>query len=146
MSKSASEDVSRKTGVSNAMSTATSKLGAVTTSSSEAVASAGAQVKSVTQDALAATQSLATSRSPQEAVGGLRSLIIGNPLGAVVGALAVGVLAGLAFPITDIEREKVSPLGDTLRDSAQTTASEVVDHGKAAIADAVSRGRPDLRG
>ncbi len=133
-----STDPSVQTAVSKTISSVTSKLGAVTASGGDALPGAGTHVKSAAQDALAATQNLASSRSPREAAGGLRSVIVENPLGAVVGALAAGILVGLAFPVTDIEREKVGPLGDTLRDSAQTTANEVVDHGKAALADAVS--------
>ena len=133
-----SDNPSVQASVSKKMSNVTSTLGAVTASSGEALTGAGTQVKSAAQSAVAATKNLASSRSPHEAAGGLRSAIVENPLGAVVGALAAGFLVGLAFPVTDIEREKVGPLGDTLRDSAQTTANEVVDHGKAAIADAVS--------
>ncbi len=138
MSKVPPEDTSVQASVSKTMSTVKSTLGTAAASGGDALSGAGTQVKSAAQGAVAATKNLASSRSPREAAGGLRSIIIENPLGAVVGALAAGFLAGLAFPVTDIEREKVGPLGDTLRDSAQTTANEVVDHGKAAIADAVS--------
>ena len=53
-----------------------------------------------------------------------------NPLGLALGALAVGFLAGLAAPITDIEREKVGPLRDDLVERAKSVTSDVLEHGK----------------
>jgi hypothetical protein len=53
-----------------------------------------------------------------------------NPLGLALGALAVGFLAGLAAPVTDLEREKIGPLRDDLVEKAQTIGSDVLEHGK----------------
>jgi len=53
-----------------------------------------------------------------------------NPLGLALGALAVGFLAGLAAPITDIEREKVGPLRDDLVERAKSVTSDALEHGK----------------
>ena len=53
-----------------------------------------------------------------------------NPLGLALGALAVGFLAGLAAPVTDLEREKVGPIRDELLEKAQTIGSDVLEHGK----------------
>ncbi len=53
-----------------------------------------------------------------------------NPLGLALGALAIGFLAGLAAPITDIEREKVGPLRDDLVDRAKSVTSDALEHGK----------------
>ena len=56
-----------------------------------------------------------------------------NPLGLALGALAVGFLAGLAAPVTDIEREKVGPLRDDLVERAKSVASDALEHGKQVV-------------
>jgi hypothetical protein len=53
-----------------------------------------------------------------------------NPLGLALGALAVGFLAGLAAPITDLEREKVGPLRDELVGRAKDLGTDALEHGK----------------
>jgi hypothetical protein len=53
-----------------------------------------------------------------------------NPLGLALGALAVGFLAGLAAPVTDLEREKVGPLRDELVGRAKDLGSDALEHGK----------------
>ncbi len=107
-------------------------------SGGEMLADAGTKVKDAAQGVRSATGRLASSRSPQSAATNLRSVVVSNPLGATIGALAAGFLVGMAFPVSDIERDKVGPLGETLTNSAKATANELVDHGKAAVADAVS--------
>ena len=56
-----------------------------------------------------------------------------NPLGLALGALAVGFLAGLAAPVTDLERETVGPIRDDLVDRAKSVGSDVIEHGKQAL-------------
>ena len=56
-----------------------------------------------------------------------------NPLGLALGALAVGFLAGLAAPVTDIERETVGPIRDDLVERAKTIGGDVIEHGKQAL-------------
>jgi hypothetical protein len=68
----------------------------------------------------------------------LRSIVATNPLGAALGAIGAGFLVGLAFPVSNIERDKVGLLGETLQASAKATASEVLERGKTAVADAVA--------
>lgn len=68
----------------------------------------------------------------------LRSIVATNPLGAALGAICAGFLVGLAFPVSNIERDNVGPLGETLQGSAKATASEVMERGKTAVADAVT--------
>ncbi|HEY0614931.1 MAG TPA: DUF3618 domain-containing protein [Candidatus Elarobacter sp.] len=53
-----------------------------------------------------------------------------NPLGLALGALAVGFLAGLAAPVTDLEREKVGPLRDELVGRAKDLGTDALEHGK----------------
>jgi hypothetical protein len=53
-----------------------------------------------------------------------------NPLGLALGALAVGFLAGLAAPISDLEREKIGPLRDDLVERAKSVTTDAIEHGK----------------
>lgn len=59
-----------------------------------------------------------------------------NPLGAVLGGLAAGVLAGLLLPRTKIEDERVGPVADRLRDEAAATGREALDRAKQVAGDA----------
>lgn len=61
-----------------------------------------------------------------------------NPLGLALGALAVGMLAGLMAPVTDFEREKIGPVRDDLVERAQHMAGDAVEHGKAVLAETAS--------
>jgi hypothetical protein len=53
-----------------------------------------------------------------------------NPLGLALGALAVGFLAGLAAPVTDLERQTVGPIRDDLLERAKSAGSDALEHGK----------------
>lgn len=61
-----------------------------------------------------------------------------NPLGIGLGALALGLIAGLVFPITDIERERIGPVRDQIAQRAQAAASEAVEAGKAVLNETLS--------
>ena len=60
-------------------------------------------------------------------------IAVENPLGLALGALAVGFLAGLAAPVTDIERKTVGPIRDDLVERAKSVGSDVLEHGKQAL-------------
>jgi ElaB/YqjD/DUF883 family membrane-anchored ribosome-binding protein len=53
-----------------------------------------------------------------------------NPLGLVIGAAAVGFLAGMLIPSTRIEDERVGPIADQVKQQAQDTGREAIEHGK----------------
>ncbi|HZO94681.1 MAG TPA: hypothetical protein VFB22_13075 [Candidatus Baltobacteraceae bacterium] len=53
-----------------------------------------------------------------------------NPLGLVLGGLAVGFLAGLLVPVTEYERRTVGPIRDDLVEKAQTVGSDALAHGR----------------
>jgi gas vesicle protein len=53
-----------------------------------------------------------------------------NPLGLAVGAVAVGFLAGLAVPSSDVENEKLGPVADRVKDQAKETGQEALERGK----------------
>ncbi len=70
-----------------------------------------------------------------------------NPLGLAVGALAVGFVAGLLIPNTQVENEKMAPVVDELTDHVQEAAQVAVQHGKEAAKDlsgAVSEAASDV--
>jgi gas vesicle protein len=53
-----------------------------------------------------------------------------NPLGLVVGGVAVGFIAGLLVPVTQKEHEKLGPMADEVKDQARQTGQEALDRGK----------------
>lgn len=64
--------------------------------------------------------------------------VMDNPLGLVGGAFAVGFLAGLALPISDVERERVGPLRDALVERAQDAANDALKRGRHMVTDAMT--------
>lgn len=54
------------------------------------------------------------------------ALPLQNPLGVAIGSIAVGFLIGLCLPVTDIERERVGPLGEAITDKAKAAAADAV--------------------
>ncbi len=53
-----------------------------------------------------------------------------NPLGLAIGSIALGFLAGMLVPSTQVESEKLGPVADQVKDQVQSTASEALEHGK----------------
>jgi ElaB/YqjD/DUF883 family membrane-anchored ribosome-binding protein len=53
-----------------------------------------------------------------------------NPLGLAIGAAALGFLAGLAVPSTQVEDEKLGPVADQVKDKVKETGQEALDRGK----------------
>lgn len=53
-----------------------------------------------------------------------------NPLGLAIGSVAVGFLAGMLIPTTDIEDEKVGPLADQVKDRAKETGQDALERGR----------------
>ncbi len=60
-----------------------------------------------------------------------------NPLGLFFGALAVGFLAGWLVPASDIENERLGPIGDQLKQTAQAASGQILEQGKAVVRDTV---------
>jgi gas vesicle protein len=61
-----------------------------------------------------------------------------NPLGLAVGAAAVGFLAGMLIPSTNVENEKIGPMADQVKDQITSTAQEAMEHGKAVATETAS--------
>jgi gas vesicle protein len=53
-----------------------------------------------------------------------------NPLGLALGAVAVGFVAGMLVPSTDVENEKIGPAADQLKEKVKETGQEALEHGK----------------
>jgi gas vesicle protein len=53
-----------------------------------------------------------------------------NPLGLAIGAAAAGFLAGMLIPSTRVEDERLGPVADQVKEQAQHTAQEALEHGK----------------
>lgn len=53
-----------------------------------------------------------------------------NPLGLAIGGVAIGFLAGLAMPTTQIENERIGPIADEAKAKAKEAGQEAIDHGK----------------
>lgn len=66
------------------------------------------------------------------------SLALENPLGLLIGALAVGFLGGLMVPTLDIERERIGPVRDLIAERSQSVMSEAVEAGKAVLNDTLT--------
>lgn len=59
--------------------------------------------------------------------------IEGNPLGILVGGLAVGALAGALIPRSDKEKELLAPVGKRLSEGARVAAQAAREAGKAEL-------------
>ncbi len=58
-----------------------------------------------------------------------------NPLGLAIGSVAVGFIAGLLLPATQVENEKLGPMADQVKDQIRETGQEALEHGKAVASD-----------
>ena len=61
-----------------------------------------------------------------------------NPLGLMIGGVAVGFLAGLALPKTQLEDERLGPIADDVKEMAKDTGQEALERGKQVAQDTAS--------
>ena len=80
------------------------------------------------RDALTGTASKAVPSG--EKVGRVKDTAERNPIGLAVGAAAVGFVAGLLIPSTQVENERMGEMSDRLVDAAKETAGDAVERGK----------------
>jgi hypothetical protein len=60
-----------------------------------------------------------------------------RPLFLALAALAVGSLSGLLLPVSHVERERLGPLRRKLVDQVQAATSDVLEAGKAVLAETI---------
>jgi gas vesicle protein len=53
-----------------------------------------------------------------------------NPLGLAIGAAALGFLAGMLIPSTDVEDQRLGPVADQVKLQARQTSHDAIEHGK----------------
>jgi gas vesicle protein len=56
-----------------------------------------------------------------------------NPLGLAIGATAVGFVAGMLVPSTDIENERIGPVADQVKEKAKETGQEAMERGREVV-------------
>jgi len=61
-----------------------------------------------------------------------------NPLGLVIGAAAIGFVAGMLIPATRVEDEKIGPVSDQVKAKAAETGQQALDRGKQVASDVAS--------
>ena len=122
-------DASRSAG--SAWTDTTDKLGEttsnVTSSISEKISAVSGDVSGKLGDV---TGRLPSGEDVKDVARRGAGIVMENPLGLALGGLAVGLLAGLLAPVTDIERKTVGPIRDDLVEKAQSIGSDMLEHGK----------------
>ena len=83
------------------------------------------------------TKVVPDQRTLTRGAGHLRETAERNPLGLVVGGLAVGFLIGTILPSTRIENEQFGETSDRLIDAAKETVSDGLDRGRQVAEEAV---------
>jgi gas vesicle protein len=95
------------------------------------------------KDAVTGTASRAIPSG--EKVGRVKDTAERNPLGLAVGAAAVGFVAGLVFPPTRVENERMGEMSDRLVEAAKETAGDAVERGKQVAQDAAETAKESGR-
>jgi hypothetical protein len=68
--------------------------------------------------------------SAVESVTSVKGVAQENPVGLAIGSIAVGFVAGLLFPATRVEDEKLGRASDDVVDRVKQTGQEALDRGK----------------
>jgi len=116
-----------KTAFTSAAGTASDALDAGTRTTADTLArtreNLGSAVAGVTEN----IASVDVPGQARRAVG----IVAENPLGLVLGALAIGFLIGSVLPISEAERRRLQPIGERIADEAQAATNDLVAAGKA---------------
>ncbi len=64
-----------------------------------------------------------------------------NPIGMLLGGLAIGFLIGLVLPVTRFESERIGPITDDMKDRMRQTGAEVMRRGTEVIKETIDAGR-----
>ncbi|HLM08519.1 MAG TPA: DUF3618 domain-containing protein [Thermoleophilaceae bacterium] len=83
-------------------------------------------------DSVRSTISGSTPDSEEVKAGAKRAAGVAqeNPLGLAIGATAVGFVAGMLIPSTNVEDEKLGPMADQVKEKARETGQEAIERGK----------------
>ena len=76
-------------------------------------------------------------RTVKQGVTQVRDTAESNPMGLVIGGVAVGFLIGTLVPQTRAENQRMGEMSDRLMDAAKSTAGEAVERGKQVAGEAV---------
>ena len=68
-----------------------------------------------------------------------------NPLGLAVGAAAIGFVAGLLVPSTQVENERIGPMADQVKEKARETGQEALERGKQVAQDAAQSAKETVQ-
>jgi aryl-alcohol dehydrogenase-like predicted oxidoreductase len=109
-----------KDSISNAKENVVGKVSEVRDSIVGSASSARDNVSSSTPDAEQLKQNARKAASVAQR----------NPLGLALGSVALGFLAGLSVPSTQIEDERLGPVADQVKDKVRETSQEALDRGK----------------
>ncbi len=127
--------VGTKESVGGSMSNVGSSISGSVSSAGQSVAGAGQSLVGRVGDATPSAEDL---RQGAQRTAGLAQE---NPLGLAFGSVAVGFIAGLMVPATQIERQKIGPIADQVVDKARETGQEAVDRGKQVAQEAAQTAR-----
>jgi len=68
-----------------------------------------------------------------------------NPIGLAIGGLAVGLIAGLLIPSTQVENEKIGPIADDVKEKAKETGGEALERGKEVAQEAAQSAKETIQ-
>jgi gas vesicle protein len=68
-----------------------------------------------------------------------------NPLGLAVGSIAIGFLAGMLIPTTNVENQKLGPIADQAKEQVKQTGQEALEHGKQVAQDVASTAQDSVQ-
>jgi len=98
------------------------------------------KVKGATDAVVSATASVVPSKQRLRSV---KNTAERNPLGLVVGAAAVGFVAGMLLPSTKVEDEQIGEMATKLKDTAKETGQDALERGKAVAQSAIETAREE---
>ena len=78
-------------------------------------------------------------RGAQRAIG--RMIPSDNPMGMLMGGLAIGFLLGMIVPVTEIETERLKPIADDVKDRVMDAGAEAVRRGQEVIKESIDAAR-----
>jgi len=99
-------------------------------------------ITGTTSDAMNATSN---AMPDGKQIGRLKDTAERNPLGLMIGGVAIGFVAGLLIPSTRLEDRQMGEMSDKVIDAAKETAGEALESGKQVAADAADTAREQGR-